>query len=217
MDVNLVTLRDPRSPAAEAYRALRMNLAFTSLDHDLACFVVAPPTAEGLDANVASNLAVVMAQVGKQVCLVDADLRRPTLHTLFGVPQEPGVTTLLVSQQEDLAIPLAETGVSGLSLLPSGVLPPNPADILGSNKMATLLDRLKGMADVVIFQSPPVTVAVDAAVLAAQTDGLLLVVRTGHTRRDRVEQAKELLERFRVRLLGAVMTDASNSGLLTGY
>lgn len=217
MDVNLVTLRDPRSPAAEAYRALRMNLAFTSLDRDLACFVVAPPGAEGLDANVAANLAVVMAQSGKQVCLVDADLRRPTLHALFGAPQEPGVTTLLVSPEDGLAIPLVDTGVPGLSLLPSGALPPNPADILGSNKMAALLDRLKGMAEVVIFQSPPVTVAVDAAVLAAQTDGLLLVVRTGHTRRDRVEQAKELLERFRVRLLGAVMTDAPNRGLLTGY
>lgn len=217
MDVNLVALRDPRSPAAEAYRALRMNLAFTSLDRDLACFVVAPPGAEGLDANVAANLAVVMAQSGRQVCLVDADLRRPTLHTLFGVPQEPGVTTLLVSQQEELAVPLVATGVPGLSILPSGTLPPNPADILGTKKMAVLLDRLKGMADVVILQSPPVTVAVDAAVLAAQTDGLLLVVRTGHTRRDRVEQAKELLERFRVRLLGAVMTDAPDRGLLTGY
>ncbi|MCU0520242.1 MAG: CpsD/CapB family tyrosine-protein kinase [Anaerolineae bacterium] len=217
MDVNLVTLRDPRSPAAEAYRALRMNLAFTSLDRDLTCFVVAPPGAEGLDANVAANLAVVMAQSGKQVCLVDADLRRPTLHTLFGVAQEPGVTTLLVSPEDDFATQLADTGVPGLLLLPSGALPPNPADILGSNKMAALLDRLQGMADVVIFQAPPVTVAVDAAVLAAQTDGLLLVVRTGHTRRDRVEQAKELLERFRVRLLGAVMTDAPDRGLLTGY
>jgi len=83
--------------------------------------------------------------------------------------------------------------------------------------MATLLDNLKSMVDIVVFQSPPVTVAVDAAVLAAQTDGLLLAVRTGHTRRDRVEQAKELLERFRVRLLGAVMTDAPDRGLLTGY
>ncbi len=217
MDVNLVTLRDPRSPAAEAYRALRMNLAFTSLDRDLSCFVVAPPATEGLDANVAANLAVVIAQSGKQVCLVDADLRRPTLHTLFNVPQEPGVTTLLVNAKEDVGIPLAPTGVPGLSLLPSGALPPNPADILGSNKMAALLDSLKSMVDVVVFQSPPVTVAVDAAVLAAQTDGLLLVVRTGHTRRDRVEQAKELLERFRVRLLGAVMTDAPDRGLLTGY
>lgn len=217
MDVNLITLRDPRSPAAEAYRALRMNLAYTSLDRNLACFVVAPPAAEGLDANVAANLAVVMAQSGKQVCLVDADLRRPTLHVMFGVPQEPGVTTFLVGQQEDPAISLIATSVPGLTVLPSGALPPNPADILGTNKMAVLLERLKGMADVVILQSPPVTVAVDAAVLAAQTDGLLLVVRTGHTRRDRVEQAKELLERFRVRLLGAVMTDAPDRGLLTGY
>jgi len=110
-----------------------------------------------------------------------------------------------------------ETAVPGLSLLPSGTLPPNPADILGSKKMANLLEQLKGEADIVILQAPPVTVAVDASVLAAQTDGLLLVVRTGHTRRDRVEQAQELLERFRVRVLGTVLTDAPDRGLMTGY
>src|SRR5690606_14593019 len=103
------------------------------------------------------------------------------------------------------------------SLLPSGALPPNPADILGSQKMKSLLELLQDRADVVIMQTPPVTVAVDAAVLAAQTDGLLLVVRAGHTRRDRIEQAKDLLARFRVRLLGAVLTDAPDRGLLTGY
>jgi capsular exopolysaccharide synthesis family protein len=217
MDVNLITLRDPRSPAAEAYRALRMNLAFTSLDRSLGSFVVSSPASAGMESNVAANLAVVIAQSGQRVCLVDADLRRPALHELFGVSQEPGVTTLMVSQQEEMNVPLIDTQVEGLTFLPSGALPPNPADILGSNKMGALLAQLREMVDLVILQAPPVTVAVDASVLAAQTDGLLLVVRTGHTRRDRVEQAKELLDRFRVRLLGAVMTDAPDRGLLTGY
>jgi len=214
---NLVTLTNPKSEAAEAYRTLRVNLAFTSLDRELQAFVVAPPAVAGLEPNVAANLAVVTAQAGRQVCLVDADLRRPTLHTLFDVAQEPGLTTVMLGQTEPDALPLAPTGVPGLSLLPSGALPPNPADILGSQRMKDLLERLKAAVDVVILQAPPVTVAVDAAVLAAQTDGLLLVVRTGHTRHDRVAQAKELLERFHARILGTVLTDAPRHGLLTGY
>jgi capsular exopolysaccharide synthesis family protein len=217
MEPNLITLRDPRSPAAEAYRALRMNLAFTSLDRELRRFVVASPAAADADHTVAANLAVVIAQSGKRVCLVDADLRRPSLHELFGLAQEPGVTTFMLSRDETVAPPLTDTTVAGLSLLPSGALPPNPADILGSQKMNALLDQLEQVVDVVILQAPPVTVAVDASVLAAQTEGLLLVVRTGHTRRDRVEQAKELLARFKVPLLGAVLTDAPDRGLLTGY
>jgi capsular exopolysaccharide synthesis family protein len=217
MDSNLITLRDPRSPAAEAYRALRMNLAFTSLDQALSMFVVASPAAADMDSDVAANVAVVMAQAGQTVTLVDADLRRPRLHMLFEVPQEPGVTTVLLDQVEDVELPLLSTEVPGLSLLPSGALPPNPADILGSNRMRALLLRLRDLSDVVILQAPPVTVAVDASVLAVQTDGLLLAVRAGHTRRDRIDQAKDILERFRVRLLGAVMTDAPDRGLLTGY
>jgi capsular exopolysaccharide synthesis family protein len=222
--VNLVTLTDPQSPAAEAYRALRMNLAFTSLDRTLRTFVVTAPAAAGLASNAAANLAVVMAQAGQRICLVDADLRRPSLHDLFHIPQEPGLTTTLVDQHLNISttvpknsLALNETGVPGLSLLTSGKLPPNPADILGSNRMVSLLADLKEKMDTVIFQAPPVTVALDASVLAAQTDGLILVVRTGHTRRDRIEQAKELLERFRVRILGTVLTDAPDRGLLTGY
>lgn len=215
--VDLVTLTDPQSPAAEAYRALRMNLAFTSLDRQLRALVVTAPAAAGLTSNAAANLAVVMAQAGQRVCLVDADLRRPSLHGLFGVPQEPGLTTVMLSQTATVPGSVTPSDVPGLSLLPSGALPPNPADILGSNRMEKVLADLKGIADVIIFQTPPVTVAVDASVLAAQTDGLILVVRAGHTRRDRIEQAKELLERFRVRILGTVLTDAPNRGLLTGY
>ncbi len=216
-NVNLVTLRDPQSPAAEAYRALRMNLAFTSLDRVLEIFVVSSPAVAGMSPDTAANLAVVLTQAGQRVCLVDADLRRPSLHEIFHIPQEPGVTTCMLNDGTAQSVAPIETTIPGLSLLPSGTLPPNPADILGSKKMMTLLEQLRGAADIVILQAPPVTVAVDASVLAAQTDGLLLVVRTGHTRRDRVEQAQELLERFGVRVLGTVLTDAPSRSLMTGY
>jgi len=215
--VNVVTLSAPRSPAAEAYRALRMNLAFTSLDKPLETVVVSSPAATATKSQVAVNLAVVMAQAGQRVILVDADLRRPSLHHCFDAPQEPGLTGYMLNQDGESALVLAETGVPNLQLLPSGAPPPNPADILGSQKMEQLLTQLKTRADVVVLDTPPVTVAVDASVLGTRTDGLLLVVQAGHTRRDRIAQAKELLERFHVRLLGAVFTDAPEGGLLTGY
>jgi len=214
---DLVTLRDPRSPAAEAYRALHANLKFASIDRSLNAMVVAPPDVSGLEDNVAANLAVVMARAGQTVILIDADLRRPRLHELFGISQEPGVTDVVLGLGEEVEIPLVPTEVEGLRVIASGALPPNPADVLGSQSMEALLECLRAEADLVIFMAPPVTVAVDASVLAAQTDGLMLVVRAGHTRRDRVEQAKEQLKRFRARLLGAVMTNAPKQGRLTGY
>ncbi len=215
--MQLVTLADPRSAAAEAYRALRINLAYTSLDKALELLVVSSPGPEAAKPFVAANLAVVMAQAGQRVALVDADLRRPRLHALFGLPQEPGLTSLMLSEAAVSEPQLLETGVPGVSLLPAGAQPPNPADILGSQKMEQLLRALKAQADVVILDSPPVNVAVDAAVLATKTDGLLLTVRYGYSRRDHVAQAQETLERFRVRLLGAVFVDAPEGGLVQGY
>lgn len=213
----LVTLSDPRSPAAEAYHALRINLAYTSLDKALEVLVVSSPAPEDAKPYVAANLAVVMAQAGQRVILVDADLRRPRLHEIFKRAQEPGLTTLMLSPDALGEPQLLESGVPGLWLLPSGALPPNPADILGSQRMEQLLQVLKARADVVILDTPPVNVAVDAAVLATKTDGLLLTVRYGHTRRDHIEQAQETLTRFRARLLGAVYVDAPDGGLLKGY
>ncbi len=215
--LNVVTLSAPRSPAAEAYRALRVNLSFTSLDKPLEVLVISSPAPIPTKSQVAVNLAVVMAQSGQRVILVDADLRRPGLHHYFDTPQEPGVTGYMLSQDGESALVLAETGVPNLQLLPSGPLPPNPADILGSQKMEQLLAHLRARADLVVLDTPPVTVAVDASVLGVRTDGMLLVVQAGHTRRDHVAQAKALLERFHVRLLGAVFTDAPEGGLLTGY
>ncbi len=146
---NVVTLAAPRSPAAEAYRALRMNLTFTSLDKPLETLVVSSPSPEDAKSQVAVNLAVVMTQAGQRVILVDADLRRPSIHTFFDVPQEPGLTGYMVSQDGEEALALVETDVPGLQVLPSGALPPNPADILGAQKMEQLLAHLKARADVV--------------------------------------------------------------------
>jgi len=215
----IVTLKDPASPAAEAYRALRVNLMYATLDQPVKTLVIAAPATEDnapVPPDVAVNLAVVAAQAGQRVILVDADLRHPLLHVLFGVPNADGLTQAILELEEKAALPLVETTVPGLRLLTTGKVPPNPSDILSSHKMAELLERLTAQADLVILQAPPVLVAVDAAALAAKADGMVLTVRSGKTRRDRIESAKKILERYQVHLLGAVLTDAPET-LQLGY
>ncbi len=215
----IITLTEPTSPAAEAYRALRVNLSYATLDKPIKTLVVAAPATEDnlpVPAEVSVNLAVVAAQGGQRVILVDADLRNPHLHDIFGVPNAGGLTQAILALEKKGELPLLPTEVPGLRLLSTGKVPPNPADILSSNKMAELLAQLASNADLIILQAPPILAAVDAAALAAKTDGLLLTVRSGKTRRDRIQSAKEILERYQVRLLGAVLTDAPDA-VQTGY
>ncbi|MFP4343944.1 MAG: CpsD/CapB family tyrosine-protein kinase [Anaerolineales bacterium] len=216
----LITLTQPDSPAAEAYRALHLNLTYASLDHPLETLVITAPAPErgGLrHGEVAANLAVALARADRQVVLVDSDLRRPHLHEIFDVPNEGGLTEAILRIGDSGGeIPLIATEIPNLKLLTSGRLLPNPSDVLGSPQMAALLGALKERSDLVILTAPPVTAAVDATVLATQVDGLLLVVRSGGTRRDRLEEAKEILARVDANLLGAVLIDAPR-GLFTGY
>ncbi|MBN1919975.1 MAG: CpsD/CapB family tyrosine-protein kinase [Anaerolineae bacterium] len=213
----IITLTEPTSAAAEAYRALRVNLNYATLDDAIKTLVIAAPATEDnapVPADVSVNLAVVAAQAGQRVILVDADLRYPHLHDIFGIPNAGGVTQAILGK--NVALPLLATEVPGLHVLTTGKVPPNPSDILSSNKMGELLEQLKEHADLIILQAPPILAAVDAAALAAKTDGLVLTVRSGKTRRDRIESAKAVLERYQVRLLGAVLTDAPDA-VQVGY
>ncbi len=216
--LDLVTLTHPRSPAAEAYWTLRTNLYFSSLDHPLRTLVVTSPApGEGKSA-VLANLAVAMAQSEKRTIVVDADLRRPSLHELFGVPNERGLATMFVDQAAMADPPLAPIrGVEGLWLLPSGPLPPNPAELLSTQRMERVIETLTARADVVLFDAPPVVAVTDAAVLGLKTDGVLLVMSAGQTRRDHAARAKELLEKVKVRVVGAVLNNAQVDNSLGGY
>jgi non-specific protein-tyrosine kinase len=213
--MDLITLTDPRSPVAEAYRTLRTNLSFYGLDQPIRSLVVTSPSAgEGKSTTVA-NLAVTMAQSGKRTILVDCDLRRPQLHTLFGLPAEPGLTNVML---ENLAeVPLQKTEVENLWLLASGPTPPNPADLLGTGKMDTLIASLLERTDIVLFDAPPVAVVTDAAILGSKVDGVLLVIQSGKTRRDHSERAKELLEKAKVRVIGATLTNAPKDSAVGDY
>lgn len=205
----LITLTHPRSPAAEAYRALRANLAMSSLDHPLRALVVTS-AAPGEDKSAAlANLAIVMAQGGQRVILADADLRHPSLHELFGVPNERGLTTLLDEQDALSAPPLAAIAdIDELQLLTSGPSPLDPAAQLGSKRMEEVIAALQKRADVVLFDAPPVLAAADAVMLGMKTDGVLLIAQAGHTSRMRVQQAKERLEKARVCIVGVALTHA---------
>jgi non-specific protein-tyrosine kinase len=213
--MSLITLTDPRSPISEAYRSLRTNLSFYSLDNPIRSLVVTSPAkAEGKSTTIA-NLAVTMAQSGRKTILVDCDLRRPSLHTLFDLRAEPGLTNIILDDEADL--PLQETSVENLWLLASGPKPPNPADLLGSKKIDNLLQKLSEKADFILFDAPPVIAVTDAAVLGAKVDGVLLVINAGQTRRDHAERAKELLEKAKVRIIGAALTNAPKDSSLGDY
>lgn len=203
----LVALRDPSAAAAEAYRTLRTNLLFSSLDRPLQALLTTSAAADEGKSTVAANLAITIAQSEQRVILVDCDLRRPSLHTLFGLPNEQGLTSLILAQN-DTPPPLQETSVPGLQLLSSGPLPPRPADILGSRRMEAIIGQLRSLADMIIFDTPPVGAVTDAAVLAPRVDGVLLVLQAGKTRRERARQARQILEKVKAHIVGVVLNGA---------
>ena len=213
--MNLITLTDPRSPISEAYRTLRTNLSFYSLDNPIRTLVVtSPAVGEGKSTTIA-NLAVTLAQSGRRTILVDCDLRRPSLHELFDLGSTPGLTNLVLDEVDQP--PLQETAVDNLWLLASGPQPPNPADMLGTRKVDQVIEALTEMADIVLFDAPPVIAVTDAAVLGAKVDGVLLVISAGKTRREHAERAKELLEKARVRIVGVTLTNAPRDNSIGPY
>ena len=204
----IVTLTDPHSAAAEAYRSLRTNIEFSGVDDRLRTLLVTSSTPADEKSATVANLAVAMADGDRQIVLVDADLRRPTQHTLFGLPNETGFTNLF---RDDVILsnpPLHAIPNTSLKVLTSGPLPPIPGQLLASQKMGEVLTQLADLAEMVIFDAPPIITVNDASLLASKVDGVLLVVRAGGTKREHVKAAKDRLEKVNARLVGAVLTNA---------
>ncbi len=213
----LITVSDPRSPISEAYRTLRTNLDFAGLDRALRTLVVTSAgVGEGKSTTLA-NLAVVSAQAGRKITLVDADLRRPTLHEIFGLDNSVGLTTMMMDEAVLASPPLQATGVEGLTVLTSGPLPPNPAELMGSRRMEEVIAALVERADQVLFDTPPVVAVTDAAVLATKVDGVLLVISAGKTRREVARAAVQRLQQINARLVGTVLTNVQMGAGFTGY
>ncbi len=214
MSLNLVTLTAPRSAAAEAYQSLRTNIEFSSLGNDLKSLLVTCPDTETSKSDALANLAVVMADAGDRVIVVDGDLRRPLQHEIFGVRGDAGLTNWLQNGGEPA---LTDTEVSHLRVLAAGPLPPNPVALLSHKRLAELLQTLTGEAEYVLVDAPPVLAVTDAALWASQVDGTLLAVTAGRTKREQAQRAKEVLEKVQSNIVGAVLLDAEDSMVVTGY
>ena len=206
----LITKLNPRSPISEQFRTIRTNLQFTAVDDTLETMLVtsAGPS-EGKSFTIA-NLAIVFAQQEKKVLLVDADMRKPTVHYTFRIDNRRGLSSVLVGEYE-LNEAAIKSDVPNLDILPSGPIPPNPSELLGSNKMRRLIDAAKDQYDLVIFDTPPVLAVTDAQLLANFVDGSLLVIRSKKTDQESAIKAKELLEPAKAKLLGAVLNDVQTS------
>lgn len=213
----LYAVSQSKSLAAEAYRTLRTNLQFSSLDTPLRSLVVTSAVATEGKTTTAANLAVVMAQAGKRVVLVDGDLRRPSAHRLFDLTNETGLTTALVEDLSALSGSLRESGIQNLRVLTAGPVPPNPQELLGSQRMEDLLHKLEDEADVIVLDTPPTLVVADANVLAARTDGVLVVVNAGRTRRAAVQQAVDGLRQVGAHLVGGVLNMVDIRGRRSSY
>ncbi len=212
----LVTLGDPKSPAAEAYRTLRTNIQFSSLDNPPRTLLVTSAGVEEGKSVALCNLAVTFAQAGTRVIVADCDLRRPAVHEIFDLANDKGLSTALLSETAE-ALPIQQTAIPNLQVLTAGPVPPNPVDLVGSQKINRMIDSLAASADLVLFDAPPVALVADAAVLAAKVDGVILVVSAGKTRRDTAAGAKAALEKANARILGVVLNNARTGTKLYRY
>lgn len=219
----LVAFTQPKSAAAEAYRTLRTNIQFASPDSPVHTILATSTSPDDGKSTTIANLAITFAASGFATVLVDADLRRPHLHKIFGLSNDTGLTTLVAELARAASItgatgstgaprvhhPLQPTQVENLHVLTSGPVPPNPAEILGSQRMNEVLAMLRDTAEYVLIDTPPIIAVTDAAVLAPRVDGVLLVINAGKTRRDLAVKARDMLQQVNAHLLGVVLNNAT--------
>lgn len=215
-NTRLVTLTDNHSPASEAFRKLRTALIFSQSTHKLHKLVVTSSAAAEGKSTTAANLAISFAQQGMRVLLVDGDLRRPSLHEIFGLASEPGLTELILDRTtpEEAVRP---TNVPGLFVLPSGTQPPNPAEMIAGPRMRALVGQLETQFDLMIFDSPPVLAASEGPVLSVRSDGVVVVVRAGQTDRRSIQLAVHQLRSVGANIIGVVLNDADGKVPKYGY
>jgi len=202
----LVTEFDKKSPIAEQYRTLRTNIQFASVDRQVKTIMVTSSSpGEGKSTTIA-NLGIVLAQQHNKVLLVDSDLRKPTVHFTFQVPNQIGLTNV-VTQQEKFEDVVFETSIPKLDVLPSGPVPPNPSELLGSRAMKEFITSVSKLYDYVVFDAPPVNAVTDPQILSRLVDGTILVIRSGKTEEEHAKRAIESLKKVEAKILGAVLND----------
>ncbi|NLS44759.1 MAG: CpsD/CapB family tyrosine-protein kinase [Firmicutes bacterium] len=201
----LISCQDPKSPGTEAFGIIRTHLHLVSEGNPLRSILICSPGPREGRSIVAANLGISLARAGKNVILVDADMRRPTQHVLFSLPNKNGFPTLF-TENADLDI-AQKTRIPGLRVITGGSTQTNPSDILSSDTTITVIKSIASQADIVIYDTPPVTVVPDAITLGSRLDAALIVIRLGVTSRDDAKRTKELLELSRLRILGMIIND----------
>lgn len=202
----IITAINPKSPISEAYRTLRTNIDFSAIDEKLQVIMLTSAgPGEGKSTTV-TNLAVAYAQADRKVLIIDADLRKPTMHHTFVKSNRIGLTTVLAGQVSPAGA-IMETHIDHLHLLTSGPIPPNPSEILSSKRMGSLLEELRQSYDVLIIDTPPALAVTDAQVVAPRCDGVLMVIHAGKVTREAAVKVKQSLEHVKARLLGVVLNN----------
>lgn len=196
----------PKSPIAEQYRTIRTNIQFSSVDNELQTIIVTSAGPGEGKSTTTANLAVVFAQQGKRVLLVDADLRKPTVHYTFRLENHVGLSNVL-TRQASLEDAINPTTQDKLWVLTSGPIPPNPSELLGSKGMISLIELAKNEFDVIILDTPPVLAVTDSQILSNYADGVVLVVSSGKTETDAAKRAKDLLVSAKAKILGVVLNN----------
>jgi capsular exopolysaccharide synthesis family protein len=212
----LISVKNPKSQAAEAFRTLRTNIQFSSLDEQVKTIVATSSQPNEGKSTIVSNLAITTAQSGKKVLLIDCDLRKPALHKKLGLSNQEGLTSLL-AREKKLEECVKQTEVPNLYVITSGPIPPNPAELLGSKKMKNLMQELKEIFDMILIDAPPVLAVTDAQILATLCDGVIFVASYGEADKHAIVRAKELIEKVGAKILGVIINKVPNEAKKSYY
>jgi capsular exopolysaccharide synthesis family protein len=213
----LITFEDPKSPVSESYRSLRTNISYASADKKIKSLLVSSPQPGEGKSTTTANLAIAFAQLRKRTLLIDGDLRKPVQHNVFDQSRGPGLSEYLIGEIEDINSIIHPTKVENLSIITAGGLPPNPSELLGSDRMSAMIDQLEQEWDMVLFDSPPIVAVTDASMISGEIDAITMVVKAGQTDRAAVDRALDTIANVKAPLVGVILNGANPETLAGKY